>query len=57
MLAARLNTDPLTYFNICQSLRAPTVRQDAIAEAIKKEFTGINKNYSDEVNTLLYAFL
>ncbi|XP_064401306.1 uncharacterized protein LOC135347306 isoform X3 [Halichondria panicea] len=41
MLAARLNkTDPLiTYSDICQSLREPIVRQDAIAKAIEEEFT------------------
>ena len=44
MLAARLNkTDPLiTYSDICQSLREPIVRQDAIAKAIEEEFTGVN---------------
>ncbi|XP_064401202.1 uncharacterized protein LOC135347244 isoform X2 [Halichondria panicea] len=39
MLAARLNTATLTYSEICQSLRAPTVRRDAIAKAIEEECT------------------
>ncbi len=42
MLAARLNTATLTYSEICQSLRAPTVRRDAIAKAIEEECTGMN---------------
>ena len=41
MLTARLETATLTYSELCQSLRAPTVRRDAIAEAIEKECTGI----------------
>ena len=41
MLAARLKTGPLTYSDICQSLRAPTVKRNDVAEAIEKEFTGI----------------
>ncbi len=47
MIAARLKTGSLTYSEICQSLRAPTVRRDAIAEAIEKECKGMN---SDEAN-------
>ncbi|XP_064401435.1 uncharacterized protein LOC135347394 isoform X2 [Halichondria panicea] len=39
MLAARLNIATLTYSEICQSLRAPTVRRDAIAKAIEEECT------------------
>ncbi|XP_064402940.1 uncharacterized protein LOC135348600 isoform X3 [Halichondria panicea] len=39
MLTARLETATLTYSELCQSLRAPTVRRDAIAEAIEKECT------------------
>ncbi len=41
MLAARLKTGPLTYSDICQSLRAPTVKRDAIADAIEEACTGI----------------
>ncbi len=44
MLATRLKTGPLTYSEICQSLREPTVRQDALADAIKEEFTGVNSH-------------
>ncbi len=45
MLAARLKTGPpLTYSEICQSLRASTVKQDVLAEAIEKECTGMNSN-------------
>ncbi len=45
MLTARLKTGPpLTYSDICQSLRKPTVRQDALADAIKEEFTGVNSH-------------
>ena len=44
MLAVRLNTGPLTYSELCQSLRAPTVRRDAIAEAIEEECTGMNSD-------------
>ncbi len=43
MLAARLKTGlPLTYSEICQSLRAPTVDRNDVAEAIEKECTGMN---------------
>ena len=41
MIAARLHTGPLTYFDICQSLRTPTVNRNDVAEAIEKAFTGI----------------
>ncbi|XP_064401224.1 uncharacterized protein LOC135347256 isoform X2 [Halichondria panicea] len=39
MLTVCLETANLTYSKICQSLRAPAVRQDALADAIKEEFT------------------
>ncbi len=41
MLAVRLKTSTLTYSEICQSLRAPTVGRNDVAEAIEKECTGI----------------
>ncbi len=41
MIAARLQTGPLTYSEICQSLRAQSVKRNDVAEAIEKEFTGI----------------
>ncbi len=44
MLAARLKTGPLTYSDIVQSLRAPTVDQSDVAEAIEKECTGMNSH-------------
>ena len=45
MLAARLKTSPpLTYSEICQSLRSPTIRQDALAKAIEEACTGINSH-------------
>ncbi len=43
MLAARLKTGPLTYREICQSLRAPTVARNDVAEAIEKTCTGMNR--------------
>ncbi len=43
MLIDRLNTATLTYSEICQSLRAPTVRRDAIAEAIEEACTGMHE--------------
>ncbi len=47
VLAVRLKTGPLTYSEICQSLRAPTVERNDVAEAIEKACTGMN---SDEAN-------
>ncbi len=41
MIAARLHTDSLTYSEIRQSLRAPTVGRNDVAEAIEEECTGI----------------
>ncbi|XP_064401366.1 uncharacterized protein LOC135347339 isoform X3 [Halichondria panicea] len=38
-IIARLNTATLTYSEICQSLRAPIVRLDALAEAIEEACT------------------
>ncbi len=46
MIAARLKTGPLTYSDICQSLRAPTVRRDALAKAIEEACTGMNSEMS-----------
>ena len=48
MLAARLKTGPITYSDICQSLRAPTVDRNDVAGAIEEECTGMN---SHEVNS------
>ncbi len=48
MIAARLKTGPLTYSEICQSLRSPTVERNDVAEAIEKECTGMN---SDELTS------
>ncbi|XP_064401374.1 uncharacterized protein LOC135347346 isoform X2 [Halichondria panicea] len=36
MIAARLKTGPLTYSDICRSLRAPTVDRNDVAEAIEE---------------------
>ena len=44
MLAARLKTGPLTYSEICQSLRAPTVERNDVAEAIEEACTGMNSD-------------
>ena len=41
MIAARMENGPLTYFEICLSLRAPTVGRNDVAEAIEKDCTGI----------------
>ncbi len=51
MLAARLKTGPLTYSDICQSLRAPTVARNDVAEAIEEACTGMN---SHEANLDLF---
>ncbi len=45
-IIARLNTATLTYSEICQSLRAPIVRLDALAEAIEEACTGMNSEMS-----------
>ena len=42
MIAVRLKTGPLTYSEICQSLRAPSVKQDVLAEAIEEACTGMH---------------
>ena len=44
MIAARLKTGRLTYSELCQSLRAPTVERNDVADAIEKEYTGMNSN-------------
>ncbi len=44
MIAARLKTGPLTYSELCQSLRAQTVRRNDVADAIEEECTGMNSN-------------
>ncbi len=44
MLIARLNTATLTYSEICQSLRAPTVARNDVAEAIEEACTGMNSH-------------
>ena len=51
VLAARLKTGPLTYSEICQSLRAPTVERNDVAEAIEEACTGMN---SHEANLDLF---
>ncbi len=50
MIAARLKTGPLSYSEICQSLRAPTVDRNDVAEAIEEACTGIRMN-SHEPNS------
>ncbi len=44
MLAVRLKTANFTYTEVCQSLRAPTVDRNDVAEAIEKECTGMNSH-------------
>ncbi len=44
VLAARLKTGPLTYSEICQSLRSPTVDRNDVAEAIEEACTGMNSH-------------
>ncbi len=45
MIAARLKTGPpLTYSDICRSLRASTVARNDVAEAIEMECTGMNSD-------------
>ncbi len=41
MIATRLKTGPLTYSEICQSLRAPTVERNDVAEAIEEKCSGM----------------
>ncbi len=55
MLAVCLKTGSLTYSEICQSLRAPAVRRDAIAVAIEEACTG--KNSYEANSDHLQAFL
>ncbi len=44
MISARLKTGPLSYSDICQSLRSPTVNRNDVAEAIEKACTGMNSH-------------
>ncbi len=44
MIAARLKTGPLTYSDICQSLREPTAVWNDVAEAIEEACTGMNSD-------------
>ena len=44
MIAARLKTGPLTYSEICRSLRSPTVDRNDVAEAIEEACTGMNSH-------------
>ena len=44
MIAARLKTGPLTYSEICQSLRASTVARNDVVEAIEEACTGMNSH-------------
>ncbi len=55
MLAARLKTGPLTYSEICQSLRAPTVERNDVAEAIEEECAGMNSDKA--TSTTLYIIM
>ena len=53
MLAARLKTGPpLTYSEICRSLRAPTVARNDVAEAIEMECTGMNGHEANLDHTI-----
>ena len=56
MIAARLKTGPLTYSEICQSLRVPTVDREDVAATIEKECTGMNSREANLAHTLR-AFL
>ncbi|XP_064401318.1 uncharacterized protein LOC135347310 isoform X2 [Halichondria panicea] len=47
MLAVRLKTGPLTYFEICQSLRAPSVDRNDVAEAIEEACTGFKQHFEE----------
>ena len=51
MLIDRLNTATLTYSEICQSLRSPTVGRNDVAEAIEEACKGMN---SHEANLDLF---
>ena len=44
MISARLKTGPLSYSDICQSLRSPTVNRNDVAEAIEEACTGMNSH-------------
>ncbi len=52
MLAARLKTGPLTYSDICQSLRSPTVDRNDVAVAIEEAYTGMNSHEAITPTTL-----
>ncbi len=54
MLATRLKIKNLTYFEICQSLRAQTVDQNNVAEAIEKACTGMN-NHEANLNHIIIS--
>ncbi len=45
MIAARLKTGPLSYSEICQSLRASTVNRIDVAETIEEACKGIRLTY------------
>ena len=51
ILAARLKTGPLTYSEICQSLRAPIVERNEVAEAIEEACTGMNSDGANLTHT------
>ena len=55
MLAARLKTGPLTYSEICQSLRAPTVGRNDVAEAIEETCTGMNSHEANLDHTIIMS--
>ncbi len=52
MLAARLKTATLTYSELCQSLRAPTVERNDVAEAIEEACAGMNSDKANSDHTI-----
>ena len=53
MLAVRLKTGPpLTYSDICRSLRARTVGRNDVAVTIEEECTGMNSNEANLDHTI-----
>ncbi len=52
MLAVRLKTGPLTYSDICRSLRARTVARNDVAEAIEEACTGMNSHQANLDHTI-----
>ncbi len=55
MLAVRLKTGPpLTYSDICRSLRARTVKRNDVAVTIEMECTGMNSDEANLAHTITY---